>query len=335
MPALTIDEAINYIYQQLREGRVTEARRVAQMILTQQGDHPDMQRLLLQTESLLPLERLNDMLFYTMKEVSRSNQLASQRLYRDILSDACYADPRRLERFGAKFYSQNDEDGILAEIFRRIGVSNHTFLEFGVSNGLENNTLLLTYQGWKGVWMDGGEQNIAFIRQKFAPLIEQNRLQVSQQWISVETINEVIAQFNLPEEIDLISIDIDGNDYYVFESLTCVRPRVCVIEYNSKLPPPILAVMRYNAEHSSHEFTDYFGCSLESLTRMAQRKGYQLVSCNITGSNAFFVRSDLCGDHFYTPATAEALYHPPRYEINYGGAFRVGHPTNYGHWEMI
>ncbi|MBF0124634.1 MAG: FkbM family methyltransferase [Magnetococcales bacterium] len=335
MPALTIDEAVQHVYRQLRDGRVSEARRVLQMLLAQQGANPDLQRLLTDIEPLLPLERLNDLLFYTMKEVARSNQLSSQRLYRDILADECYADPRRLERFGAKFYSQNDEDGIIAEIFRRIGVSNRTFLEFGVADGLENNTLLLTYQGWQGVWMDGSEHNVAFMQQKFAPLIQQQRLRVVQQWISVETINDVIRQFDLPEEIDLLSIDIDGNDYYVFEHIDCIRPRVCVIEYNSKLPPPILAVMRYHAEHSTHELTDYFGCSLESLTRLAQRKGYQLVSCNITGSNAFFVRSDLCGGRFYEPATAEALYHPPRYEINYGGAFRVGHPTSYGHWEEI
>ncbi|MBF0158452.1 MAG: FkbM family methyltransferase [Magnetococcales bacterium] len=340
MPALTLDEAVRHSYQQLREGKISEARELLQRVLSH-IDHPDAKRLLMQTESLLPLEQVVDslrhishLMFQAANQEVVSNWLAGQRLYRDLLAEECYADPRRLERFGAKFYSQNDEDGIIAEIFRRIGTTNRIFVEFGVNTGLENNTLLLTYQDWQGVWMDGSEQNIAFIRRKFAPLIERQRLQVAQQWIRVETINQVLQSFRLPEEIDLVSIDIDGNDYYIFESMTAVRPRVCVIEYNAKLPPPILAVMRYDAEWMVHELTDYFGCSLAALTRMANRKGYQLVGCNITGINAFFVRDDLCGDLFYQPATAEALYQPPRYGFHHAGTFRVGHPTSYGPWQI-
>jgi hypothetical protein len=264
------------------------------------------------------------------------SQLASASLYRDILSDEQYDDPRRLERHGRKYFSQNDEDGIIAEIFRRIGATNRMFLEFGVSDGLENNTLLLTYDGWRGVWLDGSKEKVAFINQKFQPLLASNSLRVSQQWITAETIDEVIRSFQLPTDLDLLSIDIDGNDYYVFEKIECIRPRVVVIEYNSKLPPPVLAVMEYRPDFCwENDQTDYFGCSLESLTRMAEKKGYQLVGCNITGCNAFFVRKDLCGELFALPATATALFNPPRYEILAGGAFRVGHTTSYGPWRQI
>lgn len=264
------------------------------------------------------------------------SQLTSVALYRDTLSDEKYADPRRLERFGGKYFSQNDEDGIIAEIFRRIGATNRMFLEFGVSDGLENNTLLLTYDGWRGVWLDGSKSKVAFINQKFQPLLAANALRVSQQWITTETIDEVIRSFQLPADLDLLSIDIDGNDYYVFEKIECIRPRVVVIEYNSKLPPPILAVMEYVPDFCwENDHTDFFGCSLESLTRMADKKGYQLVGCNITGCNAFFVRKDLCGELFVLPATATALFNPPRYEILAGGAFRVGHPTSFGRWRQI
>ncbi|MBF0423823.1 MAG: FkbM family methyltransferase [Magnetococcales bacterium] len=264
------------------------------------------------------------------------SQLVSLQLYRDILTDVRYTDPRRLERFGCKFYSQNDEDGIIAEIFRRIGTTNRMFLEFGVSNGLENNTLLLTYHGWQGVWLDGGEENIAFINDKFQPLLANNTLRVRQQWITAETINTIIQSLDLPKDLDLLSIDIDGNDYYVFKNIECIRPRVVVIEFNSKLPPPVLAVMRYKPDFQwEQDKTDYFGCSLESLTQMADKKGYQLVGSNITGCNAFFVRKDLCGEHFFLPATATALYNPPRYEIFTGGAFRIGHPASYGPWEQL
>jgi hypothetical protein len=333
MPALTIPEALDYTRNALREGNFEAARRTVDLILSHEPMHAEALRWRDRLTDMIPLERSMHLVNAMIKEMSRTSQINSLRLYREMLADPQYADPRRLERHGAKFYSQNDEDGIIEEIFRRIGTTNRTFLEFGVENGLENNTLLLTYKGWQGIWMDGSERNIAFIEEKFKPLIAQGRLRALQQWIMPETINALIASFKLPTELDLLSIDIDSYDYYVFEQITTIRPRVVVIEYNAKLPPPIEAVMAYNPARTESGFTDYFGCSLEALTRLANRKGYQLVGCNITGSNAFLVRQDLCHELFYLPATAAALYHPPRYEINYAGAFRVGHPTNYGVWE--
>ena len=130
-------------------------------------------------------------------------------------------------------------------------------------------------------------------------------------------------------ELDLLSIDIDGNDYHLLRAFTAVRPRVIVIEYNAKFPPPMDLVMPYDPAHRWNG-TDYFGASLVALANLAARRGYRLVGTNITGANAFFVRDDLAGAHF-APADAGALYNPPRYWLS--SAWAAGHPpgARYGY----
>ena len=130
----------------------------------------------------------------------------------------------------------------------------------------------------------------------------------------------------LPRELDLLSIDIDGNDYFVWEAITAIEPRVVVIEYNSKFPPPMRWTIRYDPAHE-WDGSDQFGASLQSLADLGIRKGYRLVGCNITGTNAFFVRADLAGDHFVEPPDAATLYQPPRYSLC--SSFDTGHPAGY------
>ena len=114
-------------------------------------------------------------------------------------------------------------------------------------------------------------------------------------------------------EIDLLSIDIDNNDYWVWKAITRINPRVVVIEYNATLRPPMSLVVPYEPERTWDGATNYFGASLEAFVRLGRSKGYRLVGCSISGVNAFFVRDDIAGDHFFDPATAEELYEPPRY----------------------
>jgi len=109
--------------------------------------------------------------------------------------------------------------------------------------------------------------------------------------------------------MDLLSIDIDGNDIHVLDAIDVIRPRVVVIEYNGKFPPPMNVVQRYNPEHR-WKGTDYGGSSLLAITKIAGRKGYSLVGCGIAGVNAFFVRDDLLGDKFQAPFTPENHYQP-------------------------
>jgi len=263
--------------------------------------------------------------FLRRKEYERASAqlwLQAQQLLQTLLADPRYADQKRLERFGWKAYSQNDEDGILAEIFRRIGVKHKSFVEFGCGDGLENNTVYLLAQGWRGLWIDGGDENAKMVTYAFASLIRHGLLQFRRDFITRDNIDGLIASAQLGAEIDLLSVDVDGNDAYIWEAINCVSPRVVAVEYNAKFRPPFAWNIAYNPAHN-WQGDDYMGSSLAALENLARTKGYRLVGCNLAGVNAFFVREDLAGDLFAAPASAEHLYQPPRYDLIY--AYRGGH----------
>lgn len=228
-----------------------------------------------------------------------------------LLRDPRYADRLRLEPFGAKIFSQFDEDGIIQEIFRRIGTTNKRFVEFGVGTGIENNTLALLLYGWKGLWIEGSGSSVRRIESQFSDVLSEGRLTLIHSFIAADNINALIATWG-QGEIDLLSIDIDGNDYYVFDAIDVIQPRAVVIEYNAKFPPDLAVVQRYKADHL-WGLTDYYGASLAALERLGRKKGYALVGCNLAGANAFFVRQELAEGKFQKPFTAANHYQPARY----------------------
>ncbi|HET9445416.1 MAG TPA: hypothetical protein VFO35_04110 [Steroidobacteraceae bacterium] len=239
----------------------------------------------------------------------------------ELLGSPPYVDARRLERHGYRSFSQNDEDGILQEIFRRIGPQTLTFAEFGVGNGLQNNTRLLLYQGWRGLWIEGDPDSCAKVRRSFEAELLSGQLQLLERFVTRENIQDLIESARLGE-IDLLSIDIDGNDYWIWEAIQ-LRPRVVVIEYNAKFHPPTRWIMEYNAGHR-WDASDYQGAALQSLADLASQKGYALVGCSLAGVNAFFVRAELTKDHF-PPSDPALLYNPPRYYLKH--FLSSGHPA--------
>jgi hypothetical protein len=245
------------------------------------------------------------------------------------IQDPRYADPRSLMRFGYKAFSQNDEDGIIAEIFRRIGVSSRVFFEFGVEDGSSNNTLNLLLAGWRGYWIEGSPACVASIHKRFAGAVASGQLKAINEFIMKENINQLIAKLGVPSDLDLLSIDIDGNDYWVWKEIASLSPRVVVMEYNSGFRPTHSVTIEYNPSHV-WDGTNYFGASLAALTKLGSEKGYSLVACNYTGANAFFVRNDLLGDHFLGPFTAENHYEPGRYL-----RLKAGHPPGVGPYVTI
>jgi hypothetical protein len=235
-----------------------------------------------------------------------------------------YADPKRLIKHGHKIYSQGDEDGIIAEIFRRIGTStDKTFVEVGVGDGTQCNTAALLVQGWKGAWVEGNEKRfndaVAIYKDSF---IASGQLAVLGCCADMANINELVCARDF-KPIDLLSIDIDGNDFWVWKALDRVKPRVVVIEYNALFPPPAAMVIPYNPQWV-WDGTNYMGASLQALVNLGNAKGYRIVGCGYSGANAFFVREDLCGDLFKGPATAEEHYEPLRYYA----ALAIGHVAN-------
>lgn len=241
-----------------------------------------------------------------------------------ILEAEKYAQSGRLERFGFKVYSQNDEDGILHEIFNRIGTTNKFFIEFGVQDGLECNSHLLLFQGWSGIFIEGDENYCQKMNELFKLPIKQNRLKIINAFITKDNINELFLSANAPREIDLLSIDIDGNDYHIWNAIDSINPRVVVIEMNAKFPPPIKYIMPYNESHI-WDGSDIQGASLQSLYELGLKLGYELVATNLNGVNAFFVRSDLIGDKFAQDRSPKNLYN----KILYYGFNNSGHPSKY------
>ena len=226
-----------------------------------------------------------------------------------------------IQRAGRKLFSQNDEDGIIAEIARRLRLDRGTFVEFGVGDGLENNTLALLMAGWSGAWL-GGEQ-LAF---RVPPGCR--RLAYKQAWITRENC-EALLRETLPtigaKDPDLVSVDLDGNDVYVVETLLSsgLRPAIFVVEYNGKFAPPTRFAVSYDPTFA-WDGTDYFGASLQRFADVFDAHGYRLVCCNVTGLNAFFVQKST-GDCFAdVPQDLSELYMPPRYF----GPAQAGHPAS-------
>jgi hypothetical protein len=240
-------------------------------------------------------------------------------------SDPKYADPRRLNGYEFKAFSQFGEDGIVQEVFRRIGTTNRHFVEFGVEAGLENNTAYLLFQGWSGLWIEPVHACVSAIETGLAALVRAGRLKVFEELVTADNVEQLFARAAVPAEPDLLSIDIDGNDYHVWRRIERYRPRVVVIEYNATFPPPGEWVMPYEPGHRWNG-TIKFGASLESLVQLGRDKGYALVACSLGGANAFFVRQDLVADYFAAPFTAANHYEPPRYFLLFRQA---GHTRSY------
>lgn len=226
-----------------------------------------------------------------------------------------YKEPGRLNRYEFQMFSQTGADGIIAEICRRIGLTNRFFVEFGVGTGLENNTAALLLQGWVGVWIEASRKQHKTLRRELKTFLDTKKLTALEAFITKDNIVTLFERGHVPHEPDLVSIDIDGNDYWVCEALlTRYAPRVMVVEYNALLGATLPWIMEYNPTHSRESVvvTSYYGASLKAFEKLLARKGYSLVGCDFLGMNAFFVRSDLVADRFCAPFTSENHFEPNR-----------------------
>lgn len=218
------------------------------------------------------------------------------------------ADPLNLRNFEEKVFSQNGEDGILREIFRRIGTTSRFCVEFGIEDGTENCTRRLVEQdGWTGVWLEGSAESVARARERFAA----HPVRIENAFIDAQNIEPLFDGTGVPGEPDLLVIDIDGNDFWVWQAIRAYTPRVVVIEYNGSFGRVADWVLPYDPVHQ-WDYSNRYGASLSALARLAAEKGYALVGCDSCGVNAFFVRCDLLNDQFS--------------HVNGGTAFHYVHP---------
>ncbi len=219
-----------------------------------------------------------------------------------------------LSRFGAKCFSQTDEDGITLEILRRMKAERGYYAEFGVGNGLENNTLILAACGWKGFWVGG--ETLAF------SLTKSPKFHYQKEWITRENVTGLadtgLSHFNIDRgALDVISLDLDGNDIYFVEELLSsgFSPKLFIVEYNAKFLPPVRFKIPYDPKHQWQR-DDFFGASLMSFVDLFDRFGFRLVCCNAhTGGNAFFVRHEFAALFPEVPQDVRDIYVPPRYVL--------------------
>ncbi len=192
-------------------------------------------------------------------------------------------------------FSQWGEDGIIQYLLRHVAVPSRTFVEFGVENYTEANTrFLLVNDDWSGLIIDGSEENIRSVQQ--SEIYWRHTLTTVQSFITRENINDLLRDNGFAGELGLLSVDIDGVDYWVWEAMDVVSPALVVTEYNARWGPTRAVTVPYDpafVRQNAHYSRIYYGASLAALVGLGRRKGYAFVGTNSAGNNAFFVRRDL------------------------------------------
>lgn len=192
-------------------------------------------------------------------------------------------------------FSQWGEDGVVDWLLSRLPQVPESFVEFGVGNYREANTrLLLHLRNWRGLVLDGSAAHVNDILAQ--EVSWQFDLTAKCSFIDRDNINELIASAGFAGEIGLLSVDIDGNDYWVWQAIDCVSPAIAICEYNAVFGDLHRITIPYDPAFQrslAHHSNLYFGASLAALVDLAEGKGYRFVGTNSNGCNAFFVRSDL------------------------------------------
>jgi hypothetical protein len=233
------------------------------------------------------------------------------------------AYPQRLlaRRFGV--LSQNSEDGVVLALVQEAGVTTRTFVEIGCGDNGGDSGFLARELGWSGVMIDGSQEALDQVRLRF----NERRVRIVEAFVTRENVDELLRGAGIDGEVDFLSIDIDGNDIWVWEALESCSPRVVCVEFNAIFGPTRAVAVPYDANWTYEAGSDYYGASLAAFARLGRRKGYRLVAVEPRGVNAFFVRDDLAPhvpeaepeDAFFPLLTPAALYD----EIGGGKARRL------------
>ena len=228
------------------------------------------------------------------------DQLILMNQYRQLA--ACNALPN-FKDVGFHTYSQTDEDGFLLYIFALIGTTNKKVVEICCGDGVEcNASNLIINHGWRGLLFDGDENQLQIGRRiyNFIKTTSNNPPQLVNAWITAENVNDLIISRGFQGEIDLLSLDLDGIDYWILKSITCVKPRVIVLEYNTYWGPEKSVTVPYDPKFAAKiiDGAYYCGASLQAFVNLGKELGYRLVGSNTRQFNAFFVRDDIAEEIF-------------------------------------
>ncbi|MDO8288331.1 MAG: hypothetical protein Q7T44_03855 [Parvibaculum sp.] len=234
-----------------------------------------------------------------------------------------------------RVFSQWGEDGIVEWLVSQLDGVEDRFIEFGVETFKEANCrFLLENRNWKGLVLDGSENNMRAMCN--AAFYWMHDITGVPAFVTAENINSLITEVGFAGPLGILSVDIDGNDYWVWRAIECVNPAIVICEVNPVLGdmhpvtvPYDPAFWRFNA-HSSGV---YFGASIAALRHLAVKKGYTFVGTSSTGINAFFVRNDLAA-----PVLAklrDVVAHPPRHRDSRGPDGKLTHAGGMARFELI
>ena len=210
-------------------------------------------------------------------------------------------------------FSQWGEDGLIQYLIRKVPLARHAFVEFGVGDYRESNTrFLLQEHNWDGLVFDSSSANVAAIVRD--PIYWRHSLAAVAAFIDADNVNLLLESHGMSGDIGLLSIDIDGNDFWVWQALDVALPRIVICEFNGIFGPLAPVSVPYDplfVRGRAHYSTVFAGASLAALYHLARCKGYQLIGTNSAGNNAFFVRDDVAGG--LPDMTPAAAYSPPRF----------------------
>ncbi len=231
-----------------------------------------------------------------------------------------WPDPKRadrgdLSRYEYELHSQHGEDGIIRYLFSEIGFTNRRFLEFGFGAVQSNSLRLMLHEQFGGLFIDGSQEQCDFLNAGVGHFKLKNVHAISE-FLSLDNLEATINTGGLPRDLDLMSIDVDGNDYWFWEHIDFLQPRLVVIEYNAMLGSKLSLTIPYDKDFNlipSEKIASgaFWGVSVAALEKLGKRKGYCLVGCDSTGVNAFFLHHGPETSHIATLSAADA-YRPYR-----------------------
>jgi hypothetical protein len=203
-----------------------------------------------------------------------------------------------LQEVEFRVFSQFGDDGIIQWLVSRLPSLPKRFVEFGVEDYSESNTrFLMVNNNWAGLVMDGSRANIARLRQR--KWFWRYGLTALARFVTRDNVDGIIAGWAGTGDVGLLHVDVDGNDYWLWDAIQCIQPGIVIMEYNALFGSERAITIPYAANfrrHAAHYSGQYFGASIAALTHLAKRKGYVLVGGNSAGNNAYFVRAHLVDD---------------------------------------
>jgi hypothetical protein len=256
------------------------------------------------------MDRLSDLVRVREKLVKFDERFEEIKINQGLILSALNERQvsKKLLDYEFKVFSQWGEDGIIQRLTKILEIKNRTFIEFGVENFCEANCrFLLMKDNWRGFVIDGSAKNVKEIRNSY--FYWKYSLNAMDAFITRDNINDLLAKSGFDADLGILSVDLDGNDYYVLEAISNFRPRILICEYNAVFGATRKISVPYNPSFirtNKHSSNLYWGASLAAVTFLANKNGYALVGTNSVGSNAFYVRNDLLTEKMDVLCTGDA-----------------------------